>query len=642
MAAIVRLENVDVIVDGVPILHRISFEIGTGQHWGVTGANGSGKSTLLALLAGLRWPAPGSGVRSYDFGDGPERDAVRARRKVTLLGHELQDLYFKRHWNFKALDIVRSGLTRSDIPLRNPSREQIESANSLLATVGLESLAERRFLTLSRGEQRRVLIARALGFAPTLLLLDEPASGLDAESRRKLEQTLDNARAYTQLVIATHLPSELPAFITNRAHIDKGRLRIVDSGKIRTVDERIDRKASAASTGPKAQDLRRGEPDSEPETLIRIDHASIWLDGKRILDDLTWKIRRGEQWLITGPNGAGKSTLLRLLHAELRPARGGTVAWPAFGNPRNVWELRRIIALVSPELQARYLFPSTVFEAIASGFRSSIGLTHELTEAESERVDRLLEGFELTEFSARRLSGLSYGQRHRVLIARTLASDPAILLLDEPWEGLDAATSGIVSREISRFIAQGGQVVCVSHVGPRGLPCNLVLRLDKGRSHSMPVTALNRAKIHPVGTPQQEATQHTDANLECFAPRVMAIDSRGPEGQDPGRAQQDETQAPMQAEAEAKSDHAGRHHEPEHKPMKMLAFSEGHGSDRKHRNEHRYSQAVDQANGRQGDRDLIEVAGSWHRPGRYGPGWLRFRGRRAYPSSCMRPSRLVL
>ena len=183
---------------------------------------------------------------------------------------------------------------------------------------------------------------------------------------------------------------------------------------------------------------------------------------------------------MTGSNGAGKSTFLRLLHAELRPARGGSIRWPGIGDPRNVWALRRRIALVSPELQARYRYPATVLEAVASGLHASIGLVGRLTAEELERVEQLLETFGLTPLRARALSSLSYGQRHRALIARCLIVNPTVVLLDEPWEGLDTATRDIVTAELARRMADGMQIVCASHIGAAGLRFNRALKLENG------------------------------------------------------------------------------------------------------------------------------------------------------------------
>src|SRR5690606_32593835 len=126
---------------------------------------------------GSAWPAPGRGARCYDFGRGRERDAVRARLEIALVGHELQDRYARWNWNFSALDVVLSGVYRTDVPRRRPRTTERLRALGILEQLALDELADRAFLTLSRGEQRRVLIARALAFRPAVLLLDEPASG---------------------------------------------------------------------------------------------------------------------------------------------------------------------------------------------------------------------------------------------------------------------------------------------------------------------------------------------------------------------------------------------------------------------------------------------------------------------------------
>jgi molybdate transport system ATP-binding protein len=471
-APVVTLDNVDVDIDGQPVLHAIQFSITAGRHWGITGGNGSGKSTLLALLAGRRWPAPGRGTRTYDFGDGPERDAITARERIALVGHELQDLYVARRWNFRARDIVHSGLTRTDIPERRANAASKDEAEALLESMDLGHLADRRLLELSRGEQRRVLITRSLAFKPALLLLDEPASGLDQASRAELEKTLKRAAEQTLTVTAAHQADELPQIVTDLAVLEAGRLQVVSRSHDQPAP--VNFSAPAAGSGPIPTDSAR-------RVVIELENASVWLGDREVLKSIGWRLLAGEQWLITGENGAGKSTFLRLLNGEIRPAVGGHIAWPGLGNPTDVWALRRKIALVSPELQARYRYPSSVFDAVASGFHASIGLIRPLTDEQQDRVHKLLAGFDLNEFSERLLSSLSYGQRHRALIARTLATNPRVLLLDEPWEGLDAKTSDIVAGQIALQMESGTQIVCASHVGPRGLELNRQMQLQAGR-----------------------------------------------------------------------------------------------------------------------------------------------------------------
>ena len=192
-----------------------------------------------------------------------------------------------------------------------------------------------------------------------------------------------------------------------------GRVEAAERGPNERGAARLDSApgAAAASAVPSS-----AAPARMP--LIELTRADAWLAGRRVLHDVTWRLMPGEQWLVTGANGSGKSSFLRVLHGQLRPALGGSVAWPALGNPRDVWELRKQVAWVSAELQAAYRYPSTVRACIASGFTSSVGATRRPTSEEARRVDELLDELELEPLADRLLSTLSYGQARRALIGR--------------------------------------------------------------------------------------------------------------------------------------------------------------------------------------------------------------------------------
>jgi len=208
-------------------------------------------------------------------------------------------------------------------------------------------------------------------------------------------------------------------------------------------------------------------PHSVPvprEPLLQLQGACVYRDGHRVLGPLDWTVAEGEHWHVAGPNGAGKSTLVALLYGDLPAAAGGRIVRRGFrpGTPIADWKAR--VGIVSPELQSMYAATAcTAEEIVVSGLYSSIGLDDTPTATELGRARRWLGRVGLGGLGTRRARELSYGQLRRVLLARALIAPRRLLLLDEPFDGLDAEARAIVATHVGEVVRRGTQLVIATH-----------------------------------------------------------------------------------------------------------------------------------------------------------------------------------
>lgn len=226
----VRVEAAEVAVDGRRILGPVSLRVRRGERWAILGPNGSGKTTLLSLLGALRQPSRG---RVTVLGEELGRVDVRElRARIGHLGHAVSDAMPR---GLRAEEVVLTGKRSTLVPWLQgfDDRDRAEAAE-LLELVGCAGLARRPWERCSQGERQRILLARALFGRPELLLLDEPAAGLDLPGRELLVSAIDGAgpRARTS-VLATHHLEDLPPSTTHAALLRGGE--VVAAGRVEEV-----------------------------------------------------------------------------------------------------------------------------------------------------------------------------------------------------------------------------------------------------------------------------------------------------------------------------------------------------------------------------------------------------------------------
>jgi molybdate transport system ATP-binding protein len=306
-----------------------------------------------------------------------------------------------------------------------------------------------------------VLVARALAPAPDVLLLDEVCDGLDAAGRADLLARLTAVvAAGTTVVSAVHRAEELFQGIGRALWLAGGR--VIASGPRRQVVARWRGAQPVGAAPASGSRARAGRAGRAGQPLFRLEDVSVRVDGRAVLDQISWIVRPGEAWGLTGPNGSGKSTLLRLLAGEEQPATGRIWRLDR-GQRADATQLRGRIAQVSPELQARHRLDATGAALVLSGFAGTVGLQGEPTPSERARATSVLAGLALSHLAERRIHACSYGELRLLLLARALVARPEVLLLDEPFAGLDAGARRWLGETVERLAESGTGLILVTH-----------------------------------------------------------------------------------------------------------------------------------------------------------------------------------
>ena len=218
---LVVLDKATVYIDRTPVLRHICWTWRQGEHWRIHGGNGAGKSTLLRLLAGDEYPALGGSIaRHLPRNGGTVTDLESVRRGIRLVSDQLQACYA---YDLTGLELVLSGFDNVVGLYRKNTAQEEEEALHWLRFFQVLPLARRRISTLSTGQMRRLLLARALVGGPDILLLDEPCSGLDSATRRQLLELLQAVTAQgVHLALVSHHSSDHCPALNRRARMEAG------------------------------------------------------------------------------------------------------------------------------------------------------------------------------------------------------------------------------------------------------------------------------------------------------------------------------------------------------------------------------------------------------------------------------------
>ncbi|MDD4921174.1 MAG: ATP-binding cassette domain-containing protein [Bacteroidales bacterium] len=465
METLIRLHEVVLRHPDVQFTEPLNWQLQPGEHWAIVGPNGSGKTVFIDTLTGKY--ALRSGMREYplfEMTGSKASDAIRtmAFRDISTLSNDYEHSTYQQRWNSQEAE--ESPLIRNLLEL-NPDKAY---SDRMLRMFGVKSLLDSKLIQLSSGELRKFLIVRTLMTRPRILILDNPFIGLDATSRNQLNKVLENLASIEglQLLFVLSNPADIPELVTHVLPISNRTLSNTLSRSAFLADFNLQNKLfSIQQTTPKerifkkytqadfASDMTDSTEETTDDRVVQLCQVTIRYGKRTILKDLNWTVKRGERWALLGPNGAGKSTLLSLICADNPQSYANDIRLfnRKRGSGESIWDIKKHIGYVSPEMHSYYLKNVDCIDIVGSGLFDTIGLYRKCNQEQLEACGKWMRTFGIDQLRNKSFLAISSGEQRLCLLARAFVKNPALLILDEPLHGLDVSNKLKAKRIIEDY-----------------------------------------------------------------------------------------------------------------------------------------------------------------------------------------------
>lgn len=460
----VILDSVTPRIPGVEFKAPLSFSINKGEAWAFYGENGSGKSLIAQIIKGQYGIK--SGEITYAFMEEERRKAggfAYPSQFIRIVGFEaaytmssFRDAYYQQRFSSMETDWYHK--VRELLP---DTEEGCRTAEML----NLVPLMDSSLITLSSGQLRRLLIAKAMLEHPRMLIFDNPFIGLDVKSRKMLNSVFKILMEDgVQLIFLTPTLRDIPPVTTNVLYLDKLECRYAglkkgfDSINVKEeapVQSEFDLSRSGYDSGSKDFDV-----------AVKMEHLDIDYADVVYQHDLNWTIRKGEKWALLGPNGSGKSTLLSYIFADNPQAYSKPLMLfdRKRGTGESIWDIKRHIGFTSSEMHLYYLENVPCHSVVESGFFDSVGLYRRPSEEQKAFAMSLMAHLGIDGIAEKGFLKVSSGEQRLVLFARAVVKNPDLLILDEPFHGIDFKHKMMCLKLIDTYLKQKDKsIIFVTH-----------------------------------------------------------------------------------------------------------------------------------------------------------------------------------
>jgi len=476
---------------------ELNFKINKGEHWALIGESGSGKSALLQTIAG-RFNITGGTINYHLLDDVTnlqvdENGQNLPNKLISLVEpkHHFRnlsnttDFYYQQRYNSSDSE---DALTVDDYlaSVKSVARPDTQwTLDKILTLLNLHALRDKQLIKLSNGETKRLMLAAALLKNPILLLLDNPLTGLDVKTRQEFNGIIEQITALGISIIMATSVHEIPEAITHIAVLKSGKIihqspRAVLNPELFTIDtaDNIDNQELTAL-------LNINKNPVVFNQIVTMDKVHIQYGDKVILDDVNWQIKTGDRWALLGPNGAGKSTLLSLINGDNPQAYANNIILfdKKRGTGESIWDIKKKIGFVSPELHQYFPTDNSCLQVIESGYYDTLGLFRPSNQERAAIALRWMKALEIDRYARTLLKNIPASAQRLCLLARALIKNPALLIFDEPCQGMDDHQQLHFKNLIDTICSLSNvTLIYVTHY-QHEIPNSVdkVLRLDKGK-----------------------------------------------------------------------------------------------------------------------------------------------------------------
>lgn len=468
------------------IFTDLNFMVNKGENWALIGESGSGKSALLHTIAGNL--SVTNGEVTYNFPKQIEGESYRKQIGLVEPRHHFRNLsnttefYYQQRFNSSDSEdalTVEQYLSGIQHPVNI-----YWTYDKTVTLLNLRHLLDKQLIKLSNGETKRLLIAAALLKNPQLLLLDNPLTGLDVQTRQEFNAIIKEITASGITLIMATSPYEVPEGITHIALLKSGGIDImltkdeyIPELAVSKDDDQIDNK--------ELKSLLADQAITPYQQIISMRNVHVQYADVVVLDQINWHVKPGDRWALLGHNGAGKSTLLSLINGDNPQAYANDIVLfdKKRGTGESIWDIKKKIGFVSPELHQYFPTDQSCLQVIESGYYDTLGLFRQSSKTKAETALRWMKALEIDKYARTLLKNIPASAQRLCLLARALIKNPDLLIFDEPCQDMDTHQQQHFKKLIDTICGMSRvTLIYVTHY-QHEIPDSVdqVLKLEKGR-----------------------------------------------------------------------------------------------------------------------------------------------------------------